>query len=274
MEGRMHLKLAALCACLILTPFSHSSAEQVSPPTAERDPQALEIIQKTQIAMGLGSLSLASNTVAQATLTTFKNSQITEAEMLLKTGGPGQLRIDLTRNGETDSCVVSGGTGARRLATGETKPINPAMLASTRVDHLPLLYLLPALSDTSVAIGLIGTETLDNSPAWHLELRQEFSPDLDPGGTLADLSKSEVLIDQASGLVKMVRYTLPAVENLRNHQVVELRYSDYRVVNGIAVPNHIEKYIQGKVIATIDIKTFSVNTALSTSEFDVPGGAK
>jgi len=71
---------------------------------------------------------------------------------------------------------------------------------------------------------------------------------------------------------------LPAALTLNTHPDndagldirIEIRFSDYRVVNGVQTPFHVQKYLNNGLVLDLQISTVSLNTGLSAAAFSVP----
>lgn len=52
--------------------------------------------------------------------------------------------------------------------------------------------------------------------------------------------------------------------------LVEIKFSDYRPVNGVMVPFRVQKYVNGGLVQDFFIDSAAVNTRPPDSEFSVP----
>ncbi len=70
---------------------------------------------------------------------------------------------------------------------------------------------------------------------------------------------------------------LPAVTTFNIHPdnnalldiPIEVRFSDYRAVNGVQVPFHVQKFLNNGLILDLQFQTAALNTGLATSQFQV-----
>lgn len=94
-----------------------------------------------------------------------------------------------------------------------------------------------------------------DQPLWFLPA---LLPASGPGYTVHD--------DAATGL--------PALEYATSSGVrIEVRYSDYRLVSGIATPFHIERYLNGSLNWDLQVESASA-AAPPASDFDLAGGGQ
>lgn len=77
----------------------------------------------------------------------------------------------------------------------------------------------------------------------------------------------EIDVNERTGLIERLMYRRYAPSNHKQWVVVEVRYSDYRSVQGIAVPFRIEEYIRGHLAKTIELSSIEINPAVDEESF-------
>jgi hypothetical protein len=84
------------------------------------------------------------------------------------------------------------------------------------------------------------------------------------------LSAAVLSVDAAPGLPAALAYTLRPDNGGPFAIPVEIRYSDYRTVNGVEIPFHIQEFMQRALDYDIEIQDAEVNPALDASGFAEP----
>jgi hypothetical protein len=79
----------------------------------------------------------------------------------------------------------------------------------------------------------------------------------------------EIYLNSASGLPVALTSNTQPDNNLLLDIPVEIRFSDYRAVNGAQVPFHVEKYLNNTLILDLHFDAVTLNTGLSVSDFQV-----
>lgn len=102
---------------------------------------------------------------------------------------------------------------------------------------------------------MLGTEELDSNQVYHLRL------------TKADGDIDELFIDVNSHLLhKMIRKTI-----INGSEVeMEVRFDDYRNIEGILLPFEVEQYFNGQLGMTIKIKEVKFNIEVEDNLFIKP----
>ena len=73
-----------------------------------------------------------------------------------------------------------------------------------------------------------------------------------------------------TGLPAEIDYALLAMDNFRAVMHRARTFSDYRPINGVAVPFHQEEFVDGQNISKLDLTDVQFNTGVSDAEFNVP----
>jgi hypothetical protein len=90
-----------------------------------------------------------------------------------------------------------------------------------------------------------------------------------------DLSLQKWFFDRALGLPIRVDYRAPSHVNRRDWVEVSDRFSDYRVVQGIAVPFRVDSYVNGQPVAVSLVTSVQLNSGATSDRFTgVLGGAQ
>lgn len=81
------------------------------------------------------------------------------------------------------------------------------------------------------------------------------------------LSTTDFTLDPGSGLPVSMRWSTHPDDNFNVSVAVEVRYSDYRDVNGVKVPFHIQRFLNGSLQLDITISSVVFNPGVPASDF-------
>jgi hypothetical protein len=246
--------------------------------SAASDPQALALASRASTAM-------AGRTVIEDMVLTGTASRIDgrvkeKGTATLKALASGEARMDLDfasgRGGEVYSFSADGPRGAWIGPDGRQHLIS---FHNALIDvgwFAPLLVLqrinasthgvIVASAESIVQTGrssdvLHATVPLpgpnaSKHPAWMRSL-------------LEHASQFDLYLDSATLLPTEMTFNGHPDNNARKDLPVQVRYSEYGLVNGILVPFRIRKYVNNGLIYDIRVESVAFNTGLNTSAFDV-----
>jgi hypothetical protein len=153
---------------------------------------------------------------------------------------------------------------------GKLHPISQDNLITDSSWFFPALTLGRWLSIPGYAISFVGQESKDGEAVQHVTvtlLATIFPADI--SAMLQRLSRMDIYVDSASGLPVALAFNIHPDHNNSLDIPVEIRLSDYRLVNGVQVPFHVEKYLRTGLILDLHFDSVTLNTGLSASDFQV-----
>jgi hypothetical protein len=261
------LAFLPVCRAQSVTPPAQQSV--VSPSAAPvRDPQALAILTKCVVATGgaqvLGSLQ---DYTGKGNITYFWAGQEVSGSVTVQTARPDQFRLDANLAQGTRSWVISGGQGTVREADGKESPIPSFNGISLGSLTLPISTILQSLNDPSAAVSSLGQEEFAGAQVNRIRIQQALSPQFDPNGEWTHLSAREYLIDALTSRIVASRAVLHPNDSFTKQFTQVVSFSDYRQVNGIAVPFSIVETIGGQKTWAIQLNTVTFNTGLTDTDF-------
>jgi hypothetical protein len=121
-----------------------------------------------------------------------------------------------------------------------------------------------------VSILYTGVETREGVALHHLRLFRTV-----PGQTakmtaeIQHLSTVDLYLDAGSYLPLVLAFQTHPDNDLNLDIPVEIQFADYRLVNGVKLPFHIQKFLQGTLLLDITLSGAAVNSGLSDSLFAV-----
>jgi len=134
----------------------------------------------------------------------------------------------------------------------------------------PAFALANLLASQNTVATYLGQETRNGAPVIHLSAYQQH-PGI-TGDTAAlpqHLSQIEIFLDPTTLLPATIAFNTHPDNNALLDIPIELDFSDYRVVNCIQVPFHIQKSINNSITLDLQFQNISINTGLSASSFQV-----
>lgn len=256
--------------------FGSPAAFQVSERLASssgdlKDPDAEVLINRTLAVMN-SPLNQLQSFDSLSTGTLVMGDQ--KLPITIKTKGSDRVRVELLKSDGTNVRVLNSGTAVLWQSNGKRRDLIANNTIAERVTHIPAVSLLTEHSNSNVAVALEkktdGTSPTDSAVALRLH-----SDDPTQEAVFAKFSKVTFHIDSSTGLVSRLEYTNYA-ENGDDETTsqVEIVYSDYRSVNGVAVPFRQLTYIDGQLAQELTLDSVRFNVGISESEFSLEGGGK
>jgi hypothetical protein len=244
-----------------------SSQQLQSPPAAPQDPQGLAILtQAITAAGGIQALAVVQDFTATGMITYYWAGDEVRGVVTLRGRGPGQFRLDANLPKGLESWVVSNGVGVVTEG-GENRPIEYANAVNLGSLTFPYAYLAAAIRDSSTSISYMGLEPRSGATALHVRLRKLLPLDMDPQGLTSKLTVRDFFIDpvtfQVVGSLDMLHPKYQPLVN-RPH---EMRFADYRSVEGILVPFSITEITIGQRTFVIQLEQIHFNTGLQDVDF-------
>jgi hypothetical protein len=245
----------------------------------ERSPEAIAIIQRVIQASG-GNVSIATihDLVAAGTLslptTATESAETPETPLTISMRELDQLRIDSTLTTGKRSIFYNHGSWSSREANGGVARLGMVDDVSSTSHFFPLGQLTAALQDSSYSVKLlepVADQEMGHN-LYHLRLQRIRS--LPFGSIHRNVPSLEVdyYVDVTTGYIVMVknlhsdRGALP-VDKARGPFEI-YKFSDYRLDNGILLPHQISVSIDKRLVSTIHISGYQLNTGLAESNFN------
>ena len=261
----MRIKVLAFAASLLS--ISSTSAGTPQSPTPTSSQQAV-----TLLAQSFRTLA-GSNIVTDVTLTGTAESiagSDNETGTVTYKGLNGSYRLDLVFRKGTRSEIVSPVNGIPRGSwVGLDGTLHPIALHNMKVDPgwFPALTLGGILSSPISVVAYVGQETRDGIPVFHLSAYQQ-SPSApgDVSSSMQRLTQVEIYLDSVTFLPVFYTYN----SHPDNHALVdlptEIHYLNYQKINGVQVPFHVQKYVNGSLALDIQLQGASLNTGLTAAQ--------
>ncbi len=194
---------------------------------------------------------------------------------VLKALATGESRIDLSfPSGQRREVHANSDKGPVGFWSGPDGAEHRLSLFNILVDSAwfsPALMISKLALSADTVASASTTENLDATAVEHVTVSRQFPQAPAPTAPLMQLhSQMEIYLDAASLRPHALGFNTHPDVDMRRNMPVEIRYSDYRVVEGVAMPFHVQKYINGSLILDLEFEKAELNVGLSTSSFNIP----
>ena len=194
--------------------------------------------------------------------------------VVLQALATGEARLEFSFPSGSFSQVIAqsakGPVGEWTGPDGKVHEMKQHNLATDAAWFFPTLVLRRMTDAGKSSVARVGRETQDGKPVEHLMASRQFKEM--PEGVapfMEGLSRSEVYLDSSTLLPVSISFnTHPDSDALRNVPV-EIRFSDYRSVNGAQAPFHVQKTINGRLAFDLQFETITVNSGLTPAIFSL-----
>lgn len=235
--------------------------------------------QAQAVALATNALSAlsAGHPISDVTLTgtgtRTAGSDVESGNVTLKALGPYQSRVDLVVSGGTLSDIfsLSASDAPQGFWIGKDGTAHPMAEHNTlagAVWFFPALSILSQASNPNYAVSYLGQETRQGVSVQHLRFVLQ-SPSASAAGDqiLAQLSATDVYLASSSLLPVALAFNTHPDNDALTDVPVEADFSDYQAVNGVQVPFHIQKFLNGVLLLDLAVQNVTVNSGLTDSAF-------
>lgn len=169
--------------------------------------------------------------------------------------GSSQMQLDLSATGQLTESQSGIGSSAKCQRSGKDGVVHSVDRGNC---WRPVLWFLPTfslqpkvLSNQQVFTDL-GQGTVGSGEAVYHHLQGQVVPSgAGPTGSaaasLAERSSTDIGLDPATSLPSVLTYSLRPDDGVAISIPVEVRFSEYRSVDGVQIPFHIERYLNGSL---------------------------
>jgi len=255
------LRSAAIALVSIALACRAASAQ--NPPTS--DPQALSYAAHS-IATMVGNVSISDVTLTGSV--TWNGSDTGTAT--LRALGTSESRTDLALTSGTHTEIRDASTGLPQgqwvSQSGVAGPIAYHNCATDAVWFFPALGSLSAGPNT--VLSYVGQESRNGVTVQHLQ-SYIFRSRRTSAVSWQQLSTTDFYLDATTLLPVAITYSAHPDNDAITNLAVEVDFSSYQTINGIAVPMRIQRYLQGSLLVDVTVSAASFNTGLALSTFAI-----
>jgi hypothetical protein len=214
---------------------------------------ATAIVQRANAAMGCGAVGQDTTISVSGTL---KASSVPNPmPVTIQSQGNRRWRSELDTPKEHKVTIVNEGKGQMQHADGRVTPLAEHNTSHQRPTHIPCLTNL-TLPPGQVEATYLRTETASGDSLDVIELLLASRP---PVKKLADRLKTTLWISRGTGYLVKMQYVNAAERGFNDDRSVEVNYSDYRVVEGLAVPFR-QVTMDGQLTLELALDSVQLNT--------------
>lgn len=175
---------------------------------------------------------------------------------------------DEIRDGPNVRVFFSGGGSPAQLVNGKKQNLFTFVADAAPPLHLPAVLLFRRRNGGVLKNTIVAQEMLDGKAVVHTRLANET-------GSPADvLQVQDWYIEEGTGLPLRVDYRVPSTVDTTTFEEAQANYSDYRSVNGVYFPFHIEVSQNKQHASSVIIDSISTNESPSPALFGTSGGAQ
>src|ERR1051326_7823501 len=235
--------------------------------TTVSDPQAQSLAMKSVTALTGGTA--VSDITLNATVTSILGSDNQTGTQDLTAKGLSSSRTDLNlSNGEIRSDVrtSTNGQGGGAWKKSDSAPVVYAN-HNCKTDaawFFPALSSLTQTTSPNFVFKYIGQEQHGGVNTQHILVFQKSLTNL-----LQHLSTIDFYLDPTSALPLAIAFQMHPDNDAARDIPAEVRFADYRSINGVLVPFHVQKMLNGGVIFDITVTSATLNTGLPDTTFNI-----
>jgi hypothetical protein len=251
---------------LILVAVAYSSASTQKVPAS--DPQALAYAAQSIAAMTGGTT--VSDVTLNGSVSWTGGSSTETGTALLQASGTGESRMDLSLNSGTRTEIRDAQTGMT-LGKWVAQDASSGKLAfhNCQIDSVWFFPTLGSLaSGPNVVLSYVGQETRNGASVQHIR-SYVYSALLLGSSDLNQLSTMDFFLDATTYLPLAITFNVHPDTDGSNNIPIEIDFSNYQPANGLTVPMHIQKYMQGTLTIDINLTNVTVNTGIPLSTFAI-----
>jgi hypothetical protein len=260
---------SALLLCLFLLPFPIRAQQTTVTP-----PQPSAVLLQAYRAM-VGAASVGDVTLT-GTARRIAGSDDETGTAVLKALATGEARMDFSfPSGQRSEVRMSSNNVPGGTWTGPDGKAHPQSQHNLMTDSswfFPPIALGRFVSSQNSAVSLVGQETRDGVSVVHLTVSQQSTvPDVpaDIAAEMQHLSQMDIFLDSSTQFPVAVAFNQHPDNDAGLDIPIEIRFSDYRTVNGVQVPFHVQRYLNNCLIVDIQIQAATLNSGLTASAFAI-----
>lgn len=234
----------------------------------QRDPDGLAALSQMLSVTGWNTTQLQ-DIVAAGTVTRYHGTSQDSVAIKLESQGPRLYRSDVQDPASTITTILNG-DGAAVITSSSTQSFASYAAIAMRPSAFPFFAGFLSFADGTYSVKYDGIETIAGQPSYKIELAGTATGS-DPISLMrAKVSQITVWIPVANAYPAQIEYTRISLDNPTASRRITRTYSDYRVVNGFAVPFHQEEFAGGQMLMALQLSTVSFNVGVAIADFALP----
>jgi hypothetical protein len=214
-----------------------------------------------------------STTISDITLTgtVTWNAGTDTGTATLRALGTGESRLDLALSSGNRTEIRDAQTGA---PIGRwINPNNASGAFALQNCQTDAVWFFPALGSLAlgpnVVLSYVGQESRNGATVQHIQSYVYQPGQTSTAGVGPQLSTMDFYLDVTTLLPVAITFNTHPDNNAATNLLVEIDFSNYQAIGGVAVPMHIQRYLQGNLMVDLVLSAASFNTGLPLSTFTI-----
>jgi hypothetical protein len=252
---------------LVLSVLSISLAAQQ---TVSSSPQAVSLLQKSLAAL-TGGQSITDITLSGTARRIAGSDDESGTGVLKAIAGAGRMDLSLSlgQRSEIEDFTGTAPAGSWSGPDGVSHTMAYHNLLTEPSWFFPALAIARRLSNSGYVFTYVGQETHNGASVIHLSAYQQVPGITGDAARLPQhLSQIEIFLDPTTLLPTSIAFNTHPDNNALLDIPIAVDFSDYRPVNSIQVPFHIQKSINNSLTLDLQFESVITNTGLSASDFN------
>lgn len=241
---------------------------QSSSLTPSRDANASALAKRSLELMGAENLAPGKGIELQGNLR-LEGKSPQSFPVLIRSRTGGKLHVELQTPSGTRVTVIGGGHGQIRHPDGTKHALSENNLIGVRNEFIPALSLLTEFSSDHVVIENKGHTSLSGMEDDVIAIGMYLGKSDAEAQQSARRTRTEFHLNSKTGHVMESKRLHYFENNSNDSQTIEIRYSDYRNIDGVWIPFHQETYADEVLITTLELSSASINVPSSDSDFEL-----
>lgn len=254
----------------LLFAFAVHAQQVLTTATASRDPQSVALLQRSLAAL------VGTNTVKDVTL----SGSVQRIAGSDDETGTATLKATSSKQGRVDLIVPSGQrSDVIDLSNGSLSGswCDPDGAWHSMVDHnlftdptwfFPTFLIARALSTTTYEVTAADAETKDGISVEHFAVFEQANQ-FDTTKLTESLSRIDIYLNSSTMVPVSIAFNIHADSNVLVNIPTVIKFSNFQNTQGIAVPYHIQKYINNGLALDVTVTGVQVNSGISATDFQV-----
>ncbi|HEY4838337.1 MAG TPA: hypothetical protein VIH72_07010 [Candidatus Acidoferrales bacterium] len=265
---RRSIALAIFSLVSILPASLLAQQSTQTPPTPQRDPQAVALLnQSLTTAGGAQALATVLDFTAAGKITYYWTEKGEQGTVSVKSRGASQFRMDATISEGVLTGVMNNGLTWTKETNGTIRQLPNQHTDNAGNKYLPFAEIAAALANPTISITDLGLVTEGGQQAHGIRLQKTFSGLDDSSHTRAKLAQRDVFIDATTFLVVRTRDLSPTRSNLVPSVPHDVVFSNYRTLNGVLFPYSVSESLNSQQLVAIQFDTVKFNSGLGDTDF-------
>ena len=257
--------LSFVLSALLLIP---SAAQQ----TATSSPQALQLLQRSHGALA-GGQALTDVTLS-GTARRIAGSDDESGSAILKGLASGAASTDLSlssgQRSEVQNLIAASPVGTWSGPDRISHSIAYHNLMTEPAWFFPAFAISRRVSTKGYVATYVGHETHNGQTVEHVSVSQTPSAQMASGASLFQhLTQVDFFLDSSTLLPAAITFNIHPDKNAALDIPVEIRFSEYRTVNGAEVPFHVQKFVNNSLFLDFEAQSATLNSGLAASDFSL-----